>query len=339
VTLANAANVFTGAVSISALNAVSIIDNTNLLLGNVSVGTGTFTAATAAANQSIAQSTGSTLRIFGNTSFTVSGTGAIAIDKTGNNFGALTLAAGAGPVILTEAGTLNLKGLTGSGGAMLTSEAGNIINSGGITTSGGSLLFTASNGSIDLSNSANNGTGSSSVRLISKGDSTIFNAGGLQLAGGTAVGGVLSVSTTNAAISSTGTVLVTGNASFNAGTGSITLTDSNNQFGALTLRGGTVSVNERTTMNLRNSVVTGPALLTTSGDFITSGGNSFASTLGITAGGAIKPSTGGLDVLSQLTVSATGTKDLSALNYLTDLHSITPVYAGTGTNVKSQGEP
>lgn len=328
-----------GTTTVTALGNSAVTSAVNSLqFGNVVVSAGTFDA-TAPNNFNITQASGTTVRTFGNTSFTTSGTGGITLDNTGNNFGGLALlASGTGAVLLRESGTINIRGLTGTGAKTLTSEGGSIINGAAITSTGGILSFSAVNGSIDLSNSANNITGgTSSVRLVTNGDASIFNTGALVLQGGTNVGGALTARTGGGAganISDAGSLTVSGNTTFDAGTaGQIQILDNNNTFGAVRFVAAGGTIVENTTFNLRaGSVSTGDFTITTAGDFITSGvgGSSFTQKLTINALGTIIPSAGSLLVVGTFTVNSPAAKNLSALSKSGNLANNDPVNLGAG---------
>ena len=87
---------------------------------------------------------------------------------------------------------------------------------------------------------------------------------------------------------------------------------------------------------LTGSTAFGPANLISGGaiSIIDAGGGQT-----ITFGNVVNMSANGnltlklLQAVGQLTVVASGTKDLSALSISTDLNNKTPIFGGTGTNV------
>lgn len=329
-----AANQFGGSVTVTARDNVDIRSNgLSISLGNVTVTTGTLNVLVGN-GLNITQAGNTAINAFGNTTFTTSGVGLITIDNAGNNFGGLAVNSGTGAVTVREKGTLNIRALTGSGGATLTSETADIVNSGAITTTTGALILNAANGNITALNTTNNF--SSPVRLVSRGDASIYNTGALTLLGGTDVGGALLARTTNANISDSGSLRVSGNTTFEAGSGLLSLNDNNNSFGAVRFQAGGGTIVENTSFNLRGgSVATGAVVITTSGDFITSGvgGSSFTGNLTINALGSITPGAGSLLVVGSFTVNANGTKNLSMLSKSGNLANQDPINLGPGAYI------
>jgi hypothetical protein len=87
---------------------------------------------------------------------------------------------------------------------------------------------------------------------------------------------------------------------------------------------------------LTGSTAFGPANLVSGGSIsiVDSGGGqtvTFGNTVNMSATGNITLRL--LQAVGQLAVTATGTKDLSALSITTDLNSRTPIFGGTGPNV------
>lgn len=127
VTLDLAGNAIAPAVALTASGNSTVRQSTaqNLILGNVAVTAGTFSATVNTAAIELAQAAGTTVRVFGDT--TLNTGGKITLDNVGNNFGGLTIASNVGSVVgaavvLREGGTINLKAVnTGTGGATFTS--------------------------------------------------------------------------------------------------------------------------------------------------------------------------------------------------------------------------
>jgi fibronectin-binding autotransporter adhesin len=293
--------------------------------------------------------------------------GYINVSNTGNKFGGAVLnvgngagLAGTGDIALTEFTTLNLKSVQTNTNFTAVSEGYDIISTtdGTIASNslniGGNTTLTASNGGINayLSGSGFGG----SVYLTSKNDASVLDTAvaTLSLGNGSVVGGALTarntyyyvnpitLAITTGVITQNGPVKVTGAVLFDASSGSISMSDPNNQFGGIRfMAGGTgatggAKISELTTMNLTGgSISTGPVQLSTSGDFITTapGGTSVTNDLVINAGGKITPGAGSLTVTGTLTVISNSGIDLSKLSLSGNLLGKPPVNLGTGTYI------
>jgi len=345
-------------VSVTALNDSTIKETgKDLLLGNVSVANGKLTVDAGA--QNINQNSGTKVYVFGDTSFATTGVKTINVTNTGNQFGGLTLAVGAGGTVkLTESTTVNLKSIAApndgavppsGGNVTITSENGSIVDSGaGTLTVGGTAAFVANKGNITL---ALTGSSFNAIGFTTTGNASLNQTVGSTNLTTTTVGGSLTIVNTAANITQdANAIAVTGDTTFNAGAAGSSITlGSANQFGPLKFLVGTggALINEFSTMNLKaGAIATGPVTLTTSGNFITSGaGNSnFLSTTGavgtglqIIAIGTITPGAGSLIVLNGLTVNSPSTKNLSALSLSGNLNNKTPIYLGSGADGRSPG--
>ncbi|WP_157453239.1 two-partner secretion domain-containing protein [Coleofasciculus chthonoplastes] len=147
-----------------------------------------------------------------------------------------------GDVIITEVGTINLEGETFSGNLTVNSLAS------ALQFIPGSVY---ENPAIILTDSTNNFGGT--LRFTTDAPTTIVESG-------------------TPGIIQSGSLGVSGTATFNAENGNITLNDSNNQFGNLAFTGQDISIRDNGTTNLLNSTATGNlTLISDSG--ITQNGN------------------------------------------------------------------
>jgi filamentous hemagglutinin family protein len=346
------ANAIIAPVTIRATTDSSLVNGNvagaNITLNGVAVTGGAFTAdVKALAGGTITERSGSTIFVYGNSSFQTNA-GRITLDQSGNNFGALTLvsnnttAAGA-DIAVTEGGTLNLAGVnTGTAGKLtVVSQNGGIIQTGntGVTVGTATTAsLTAAAGGITL-NSGNN-FGGASITLSTTGNVTLQdNNANTVLANGTNIGGTLTIrNTANGTLKdSGGGITVAGNVLFDVGTGAIQIVGSGNSFGAVQFRGGNVSIAENTAFNLNaGSVASGQVSLSTISNFITSGlgTSTFAGTtapsLTVSAGGTITI-TNPIFVANGLTFRALGAVDLSALSLIGNLNGINPTNLGASS--------
>ncbi|WP_115044977.1 filamentous hemagglutinin N-terminal domain-containing protein [Xanthomonas campestris] len=209
------------------------------------------------------------------------GTGGITLDSAGNAFqGALSLSGGATRISNDAAltfGTLSVDALTatstgalnlglGSVRGALTASSGNAaITQSGALSVGGPSSLNAGTASIDLRDSGNDFGGAVTLTggdvrlqdrnalalgLLSTGNLTATSVGALNLGSGT-VAGTLQATSTNGDISQSGALNVAGASTLDAGTGSITLSDTNNALqGPVDLRGGATQLRNNTALTL-----------------------------------------------------------------------------------------
>jgi filamentous hemagglutinin family protein len=208
--------------------------------------------------------------------------GSVSVTQAGHSFGGVTIdtSAANGSATIVESGYLNLLSVqTGSGAFTATSSNGGIIQgtgSTGIITSG-NATFTAPTGVVTLSDAANNKF-DGSVALTAVGNSAINNTVDTKL--GTIVVGsgtldVVASSGKNITQATGSSVYAYGATKFaTGGGGKITVTNSGNQFGGLTLTTGTgnISVTEQTTMNLKSVTTSGTFTATSAGGSIVDSG-------------------------------------------------------------------
>jgi len=292
------------------------------------------------------------VRSFGAAAF--SSAGNIIAGNTTNNFGrvSLTLTTGARNATLTEAGTLNLGTVSQVAGAAgnltLTSVAGDIVDSGLAGVRLGGTTAAPGTGIVTLAAAAGNIVLDDPTTEFATSGGVVFNGGNVTLSGlgqstiwlGAAAlpstAGNLTVTSAIGSIANSGNLTVAGTTFFQAGAGNITLNQSANQFGSLRFVGNQVSIAQTNSMNiLTGSSAIGQAQLASTGGNVTisnvgGGAVSFGNTASISASGTIiLPKL--VQAVGTLTLTASGTKDLSALSLASDLSGKTPVNVGTGT--------
>lgn len=349
-------NAIIAPVTVSAAGNSTIVQSNNVILGNVAVTAGTFTADTSAsAAKTIAQATGTTVKSYGNATFNTQGA-KITLTNSGNNFGGLTLlsntgAAAGADIAITETGTLNFVSVnSGTAGKLAaTSENAGIIQSGtGGLIVGGATTLTAAAAGITLNTGTTNnsfgGATNNGILVTTVGNVSIQDSNATTiLAGNSTIGGSLILKNTNGAGTikdSPGTLTVSGNVLFDTTTNvasSVSIGSSTASLGAIQFRSGTVTIVENATLNLAaGSVASGPVSLTSSGNIVTSGsgGGTFQNTLALNASGSITITNpifvngaGG----SGLTFRALGAVDLSALSLAGNLNSIAPTNLGASS--------
>ncbi|MFC0154794.1 filamentous hemagglutinin N-terminal domain-containing protein [Xanthomonas dyei] len=190
------------------------------------------------------------------------GSGAVALNGPSNAFiGALSVTGGAVQINALSAltlGSFSANALTVSSGSALDLGQGSVVTtltatsaSGGITQTGGlevggAAQFTAGTDNITLDASDNDfrgvvGLSGNAVQVVDRDRLTLGNS---------SVGSLL-VDSNNTAIDQQGALTVSGSSRFDAGSGSITLADSANNFaGAVNLAGGAVQVVDANTLTL-----------------------------------------------------------------------------------------
>ncbi|MEY4005626.1 MAG: hypothetical protein RLZZ221_1722 [Verrucomicrobiota bacterium] len=253
-------------------------------------------------------------------------------------------------ISIVENGTLNLGRVTMPGAATgnfsATSVNGDIIDTGlsqvrpggAVGNVGtGVVSLTASNGNITLDDPTTEFPTSGGVVFNAK-NVTLAPLGGATLVLGaanqTASAANLTVTSATGSIGNAGAVKVSGDASFQTGTGNIDLTNSGNAFGSVRFAGAVVSITEADDIALASgSSATGAATFNSVGgsiSIVNKGGTINLNSTGLfTASGNIT-----LAKLIQangtITLSAPGTKDLSALSKSADLQGKDPNNSGTG---------
>lgn len=303
--------------------AVSITDlqgsgaTLNVSTGTLTIGASGATLAGLAQTGGAIDSTGvfTVSDAFSQTAGSLSSTGSgahIHITQAMGDLRWVQLASG-GDLTIRSAGKTTL-GATQVGGNLLSTTSGAGL-SGGVTQTGalvveGTSTFVANGGTLQdalLNNAANDFTAAVSMTtanngswrnvaltdanaltlgtVITTGDLTLNNAGVLNLGNSTA-GGHLNANSHGGAIVQTGPLTVTGDSTFNAGAGHITLNHASNDFGGtVNATGGNVTLRDINTLSLGD--VTADSLRLDAGDNIALNGNIAADTLNATADGSI----------------------------------------------------
>jgi trimeric autotransporter adhesin len=237
ITLTNAGNDFTGAVSLnnSGANNVALTDANAIVLGASSVGTGTLTINATGANTitqtgPIVQAPGAGVASF------QSGGGAITLTHAANDFtGPLDASAGLAAVAVTDANSLILLGGGGGGtsGDFTYTANGPFSQSGALTGTVGNVVINAGAGPVVLTDAGNN-FAATSLAVTTAGAASLVNNNAVNF-GTTSIGGAASV-TAGGAVTQSGAVTVGGTTTINAGANAILLTNSGNDFtGAVSL--------------------------------------------------------------------------------------------------------
>jgi hypothetical protein len=339
------------AANLTAAGSAQIQSSGNLTLGPVAANSLTVTA------NNIAQS--APLNIFGLSTFstnTGTASGGITLTNAGNNFGplSLTVSSPGASIAVNEGSTLNLRTVnmmsaSSNGTFSATSASGDIIDTGlggaklGSQFGSGVVTLAAVNGNITIDDPTSD--------IITTGG-LVFNANNVTLSVLGSVGSTLvlgaantpSVATGNLVASSAlgnlgnaGPLGVGGNAFFQTGNGNITIgLNGNIGFGSLKFIGNQVSISETGNMDIQTgSTAFGPANLISGGSIsivdIGGGPVTFGNTVAMSATGNVTLAK--VQAVGNLSVSATGTKNLSALSVTTDLNGRTPIFGGTGVNV------
>jgi fibronectin-binding autotransporter adhesin len=312
-----------GAVTVTALGTTS---GGNLRLGSgINIATTsatptTFTATNNPSGNSTLTDTGGGIFIYGPVSF-VSGT-SVTINRAGHNFGAVSITtANNGAANIVESGTLKLSGVTvaGKGNLTATSTNGDIIQAGAITSGNDTTTFSALNGSVTLDQTGgSNQFNKSNVNISARNGATLNQtpANDVNLGNVTVSAGNLSVDASGGSSkisqASNTTIRVYGATSFKtAGAGNITIANTGNNFGPITLTGGNVTqLKESGTLNVAAiSGQTGNVSLTSeNGNIINSGAvATTAPQLNLTASnGSIDLSNSGNTFTSKLLLNASG---------------------------------
>jgi len=310
-------NDFTGTLNLAngGAFAVTVTDANGISLGQVNIGTGAFslTANTAGGAGTISQSQAFTIQ--GATTLAAGALGTIDLGLA-NTFAGITVtsaqnvtlgnqAVNAGTLLFpalpatlqnltlifnNSPVTLPATSLTGT----LSVTAGGLIEQSGILAVSGTATFETANANINLSGFANQFSGP--VSLITSGGGTVDleNAANLSLGTVTMGSGSLAVSTAaaNGNINQTGSLVLTGNASFSAGTGNITLNNTGNDFGNVQVIGNNVTLVDRTGLSFTvPSTIAGTLSVTAGGDVL------WDNTAGNSAGLVTIASTGDVDVI------------------------------------------
>jgi hypothetical protein len=331
--------------AISALGSAAVRSS-----GNITLGAAAANSLTVVSGNHITQD--APLKIFALASFNA--TNSITLTNAENNFGPLSLTTQSPnqSIAVTEGSTLNLRTVTypgsGNGTFTATSVSGDIIDTGlqqvrpvGVAGGPGSGIITlaATNGNIVLDDPTTDLLTTAGVVFSAKNVtlSILGSVGGNLVLGASGTpstaSGNLIASSALGNIGNAGAMTVGGNAFFQTGNGNITIAQPGVGFGSLKFIGNQVNIAESGNMDiLTGSTAFGTASLISGGaiSIVNSGGGvvTFGNTVAMQAAGNITLSS--TQAVGTLAVTATGTKDLSALSLSADLNNRTPVYGGTG---------
>ena len=197
---------------------------------------------------------------------------------------------------VTQAASITVGGLglLGAGGTFILTNPGNTVQT-----------LAADTGTIQFTNSASLGLG------------TVGNTAGITASGDLTV-------TAGGPISQTAPVKVTGAAIFNAGTNSITLTDAANDFTSVSVTGGTVLLQDATSVALHASTIGSDIDVVAGGDILLGGLiNAGAGTVTLSAAGAIVNNMGGATSILADTLNASANSGIGSSDPLmTAVHNL-----------------
>jgi filamentous hemagglutinin family protein len=258
-TLTNASNDFTGAVTLTSdTGAVQLTDSTDTILAASTIGSGGLTVISSG---TITQ-TGD-LAVTGNSAFTVSGANALTLTNAANIFtGAVTLNSGTSAVQLTDSTDTILAAST-LGGNLTLISSGNITQTGALAITGTSSFTVSGSSAITLSNASNTFTGgitlsaeTGAIAMTDNSDTTITSV--------TTTGGSFSLFTTTGNISLVDDAINTtsGNIDLTASAGSINDSDGGTTVSITTT--GTIFLGAGTNIGGTDQVEISTAVLTIS---------------------------------------------------------------------------
>lgn len=280
-----------------------------LTLGAIHVNNSGATAFTGA---SIADSVNNNF-VYGPVSFTATA-GDVAILKTGNSFGPVSVSA-TGNATVNEGAALNLAAINAP--KVIAASKDYVFQTGALTTP--SLTLTSPK-TITLSNAGN----AIAALTVTGTDVTVVNTGAIALGNVTATGN-LSLSTTGAITQSADAKIKSVGATTFIGTG-LTATNAGNSFGALTLdvgAAGILALTEETTLNVA-ALRAGSATFKSLASVITTGVTPvIADTLSFEAAADVILQTN-VRATNAITVKAGNLADLSLLSFSTNLNNKYP---------------
>src|SRR5690606_19339474 len=264
VTLASAGNDFVGVVDITG-GAVTITDANALTLGTVTAGQ---LAATSTGHLDLGNSTVAGSLVVRSNGGAIGQSGALQVAAT------RTLDAGAGDIILANAGNDFGGAVDITGGAIVLHDANDLAIA-GLASGTNQAVSLAAGGTLDL-DVASLDTGTADLALqagnllaldadLGGADVTLRGDGGIALGGDVTASGTLSLSSLDAAITQTGGAITAGgDTDVDAGTGDVTLTSAGNDFtGIVDITGGAIGIVDAHALTL--GTVTAGQLAATSG--------------------------------------------------------------------------
>jgi outer membrane autotransporter protein len=333
------------ALSLGALSTGALTANSH---GTLNLGTGTIGGSLSANSNNGAISQSGALTVTG-TSNIDAGIGNITLTNAGNDFGGAVVLTGSnvtindknvlslgalatGNLTATSTGALNLGTGTIGGNLGANSNNGAISQSGALTVTGTSnidagvgniALTNAGNdfgGAVDLTGGATQITDANALTLgiLNTGALIATSHGALNLGTGS-IGGDLSGTSNNGAISQSGALTVIGSSSFNAGAGNIDLTNTNNDFqGTIGASGGNIAISDANTLAL--AAISGSnATITAGGDITMSGDASATGTFDLASNGGNITQIAGTLTAATLTGSSAGATTLDNINQIATL--------------------
>ena len=256
-----------GATQVYSRNALKLADLATGALraeagnGTLQLGAGTVGGNLVARSTGAITQTGAGLDVAGTANINA-GTGAITLAASANQWGGAVSLAGAATQLKSlgavTLGSVDVGSLTLAAGGAVAQGASGITVNGGLSVDAGPAAITLNNAGNQLNGNVTLSGGTTQVRTqgaltlatLDTGDLTVQSAGALNLGQGSIAGG-LTAASGNGAVTQAGVLNVTGNASIQSGSGNITLTQGNNQWGGvLSLGGGVAQVNSNAGLTL-----------------------------------------------------------------------------------------
>jgi hypothetical protein len=182
------------------------------------------------------------------------GAGVITLANASNDFtGSVALNSTGATVAIRDSNAIDF-GASALGSGTFTVTAVGIMQSGAITAAG-ATSFNAGAGVITLANAGNNFTGAVSLNNSGANNVAIRDSNAIDFGASTLGSGTFTV--TAVGITQSGAIIVAGTSSFNAGTGVITLTQSNDFTGSVTLNstGATVAIRDVNALDFSSSTL------------------------------------------------------------------------------------
>jgi len=270
ITLNNAANNFSGAVSVPSANNVALRDANALNLGASTIGTMFVITHGGPLTDSGNLSVAGTTTINGGSSL-------VTLDQAGNNFGTAFVST-TNNVTLVDANALDL-GASNIGGTLNVTVGGALTDSGALVVTG-TTTITAGANNVTLNEAGND---FSLLGITSANNVVLVDSNLLGLAAST-IGGTLNV-TTSGSITDTGNLVVTGATTLSAGAANnINLNDSNNFSTVSVVSGNNVTLVDTNGLDLGASTISGTLNVTPGGPLTDSGNLAVTGTTTITAG-------------------------------------------------------
>jgi filamentous hemagglutinin family protein len=336
VTLDNAANQFTGAVSSTGQGAVTLKNSIATILGAMgSSGMGN-AAASLAVTTSDDTVTQSAAAFVSGTSTVAAGSGAVTLDDAGNQFAGAIASTGTGAVTLKNsiATLLGSVGSTGPGNAAaslsVTTSDDAVTQSAAAFVSGSSSVA-AGNAAVTLDHIGNQFSGA--VSSSGRGAVTLKNSidtvlGAIGSAGTGNAAASLIVIAGSGAVTQSRPALVSGSSSVSAGsgTGAISLNATGNDFGGpVSLSGAATEIVDSNALTLA-SLATG-ALTVTSSGALNLGSGTAASIVALSHGGVVSQN-GALTVIGSSSVDA-GASAITLTQPNNDFQALLSLTGGT----------